>query len=133
VGEQGLALKLDPAAKRFRALDMPYPGTLFGVTGSAGTVVVHGLRGTVLRSADAGRSWQPVATGLQVGLTGNTRTDDGRLVIVSQAGHVLVSSDGGATFATARIERPQPAAAVVAAANGTLVTAGPRGLQLTNH
>jgi photosystem II stability/assembly factor-like uncharacterized protein len=90
---------------------------------------VHGLRGSVLRSADSGRSWQPVTTGLQVGLTGSTRTDDGRMVLVSQAGHVLVSRDAGATFTAVRVDRPLPAAAVAAAASSTLVVAGPRGVQ----
>ena len=52
-GEQGLLLKLDRAAGRFRALEVPYQGTLFGITGNARAVVVHGLRGTLLRSTDA--------------------------------------------------------------------------------
>jgi photosystem II stability/assembly factor-like uncharacterized protein len=129
VGEQGLALKLDRAAGRFRTLELPYNGTLFGVTGSERAVVVHGLRGSVLRSADGGQSWQTVNTGLQVGLTASTRHDDGRLVVVSQAGHVLASTDDGATFVPARVERPVPAAAVAAASNGTLIIAGPRGAQ----
>ncbi|HEU0204742.1 MAG TPA: YCF48-related protein, partial [Burkholderiaceae bacterium] len=44
-GEQGLVLKLERAAGRFRALELPYKGTLFGVTGNPRAVVVHGLRG----------------------------------------------------------------------------------------
>ena len=61
-GEQGLVLKLDRAAGRFLAVEVPYKGTLFGVTGNSRAVVVHGLRGTVLRSSDGGRSWQAVPT-----------------------------------------------------------------------
>jgi photosystem II stability/assembly factor-like uncharacterized protein len=129
VGEQGLALKLDRAAGRFRTLELPYNGTLFGVTGSERAVVVHGLRGSVLRSADGGQSWQTVNTGLQVGLTASTRHDDGRFIIVSQAGHVLASVDDGATFVPVRMERPVPAAAVAASTQGTLIIAGPRGAQ----
>jgi photosystem II stability/assembly factor-like uncharacterized protein len=128
VGEQGTALKLDRGAGRFRALDMPYKGTLFGITGRDGAIVVHGLRGSVLRSTDGGRTWQTVNTALQVGITGSTRTDDGRLVLVSQAGHVLVSRDDGATFTPARVDRPMPAAAVAQAASSALVVAGPRGV-----
>jgi photosystem II stability/assembly factor-like uncharacterized protein len=131
-GEQGLVLKLDRAAGRFRALEMPYKGTLFGVTGTARAVIVHGLRGTVLRSADAGRTWQPVETGVPVGLTGSSVGADGRIVIVSQAGHVLTSRDDGATFKQAQLERPVPAAAVVGAAQDSIVVAGPRGAQLQN-
>jgi len=129
VGEQGLVLKLDRDAGRFRALDLPYNGTLFGITGNERVIVVHGLRGSVLRSTDGGRSWQTVSTGLQVGLTASARTADGRLLLVSQAGHVLVSRDDGATFVAAPLQRPAPAAAVVATASSTVVIGGPRGLQ----
>ncbi|MBL8319904.1 MAG: glycosyl hydrolase [Burkholderiaceae bacterium] len=128
-GEQGLALRLDRASSRFTALTLPYPGTLFGLVGKERTVLAHGLRGNIVRSIDGGASWMPVATGVGVGLTASTVDERGRLVIVSQAGHVLVSSDDGASFAPARVERPFPAAAVVSGGAGTLIVAGPRGVQ----
>jgi photosystem II stability/assembly factor-like uncharacterized protein len=126
VGEQGLALRLDRAAGRFRALEMPYKGTLFGVTGSERAVLAHGLRGTVLRSADSGRSWQRVETGLQVGLTGSAAAD-GRILVVSQAGHLLESRDDGASFRPVPMKGASPAAAV-ALAGEAVVIGGPRGL-----
>jgi photosystem II stability/assembly factor-like uncharacterized protein len=128
VGEQGLMLKLDRAAARLRPLELPYKGTLFGVIGNQRALVVHGLRGTVLRSTDQGRSWQTVPTGLQVGLTASTVDANGRFVIVSQAGHVLVSSDDGATFKLAKVQSPLPAAAVLATGSDSVVVGGPRGL-----
>ena len=128
-GEQGLVLKLDRAAGRFLPLEVPYKGTLFGVTGNSRAVVVHGLRGTVLRSRDGGRSWQAVPTNLQVGLTASTVDADNRILIVSQSGHVLASSDDGASFKAVRIERPVPAAAVLALGRDAVVVAGPRGVQ----
>ncbi len=130
-GEQGLLLKHDAAADRFRRVELPYQGTLFGVIGTPRAVLVHGLRGTVLRSIDGGRSWQSINTGLQVGLTASTVDATGRIFIVSQAGHVLVSKDDGASFQPAKLERPLPAAAVAARA-GALVVAGPRGVQPLN-
>jgi len=129
VGEQGLALRLDRDSGRFEKLQLPYQGTLFGVIGDARSVVAFGLRGTVLRSTDRGASWQTIATGLQVGMTGGTVGTDGRYVIVSQAGHVLASDDAGATFALQPVAQPMPAAAVVAANGGALVVAGPRGVR----
>jgi photosystem II stability/assembly factor-like uncharacterized protein len=129
VGEQGLALKLDRGTARFRALELPYKGTLFGVVGGPRSIIAHGLRGTVLRSVDGGDTWQQVPTGLQIGLTASARDEDGRIVVVSQAGHLLTSRDDGATFTPATVERPTPAAAVIAAAKGALVIAGPRGAQ----
>ena len=128
VGEQGLALRLDHDTGRFERLQLPYQGTLFGVIGDARSVVVFGLRGTVLRSVDRGASWQTIATSLQVGMTGGTVGADGRFVIVSQAGHVLASDDAGESFSLQPVSQPLPAAAVVAANGGTLVVAGPRGV-----
>ncbi len=129
VGEQGTALKLDKASGRFKALELPYKGTLFGVIGRDGVVVAFGLRGTVLRSTDAGATWQTVPTGLAVGLTAGTIDEQGQLVIVSQSGQMIISSDNGASFKPVKIDRPQSAAAVIAANRGTLVLAGPRGVQ----
>ena len=126
-GEQGLLLKHD--GSRFAALTTPYPGTLFGVIGNERAVVAHGLRGNVVRSTDGGRNWAAVPTGLSVGLVASTLDDKGRIVLVSQAGQVLASSDDGASFAPMKTERAQPAAAVIATGTGQLVLAGPRGVQ----
>lgn len=128
-GEQGLLLKLAQGDTTFRALELPYKGTLFGVTGSGQTLVAHGLRGTVLRSTDGGHQWQQVPTGLQVGLTASTRDSGGRLVIVSQAGHILASRDDGASFKPVPVTGALPAAAVTVTTQGTLIVAGPRGVQ----
>jgi photosystem II stability/assembly factor-like uncharacterized protein len=127
-GEQGLLLKLDRASDRFRALELPYKGTLFGITGTPRALLVHGLRGTLLRSTDAGRSWQPVNTGLQVGLTASSTDAQGRIVIVSQAGHVLLGRDDSASFALAKVDKPVPAAAVALTGASAIVVGGPRGL-----
>jgi photosystem II stability/assembly factor-like uncharacterized protein len=128
-GEQGLVLKLERDSGRLAALTTPYPGTLFGLLGNERAVLAHGLRGNVVRSTDGGRHWTAVPTGVGVGLTASTVDERGRFVIVSQAGHVLVSRDDGASFAPVKVERPLPAAAVVGAAGGALVVAGPRGVQ----
>lgn len=128
-GEQGTALKLDRNGDRFAALTLPYKGTLFGLVGKQGVVLAHGLRGNVVRSTDGGANWTRVAVDVGVGLTASTLDERGRLIIVSQAGHVLVSGDDGASFSAARVERPIPAAAVVSAGARALIVAGPRGVQ----
>jgi photosystem II stability/assembly factor-like uncharacterized protein len=128
-GEQGLLLKLDRASNRFVAVPLPYQGTLFGVTGTANAVIVHGLRGNVLRSTDAGASWQTVPTNVQVGITASATDAGGRILLASQAGHLFVSSDDGARFAPVSVARPFPAAAVLGAAGGRVLVAGPRGVQ----
>ena len=44
-------------------------------------------------------------------------------------GFGFVSRDDGATFALTPLQRPVPAAAVVATASSAIVVGGPRGLQ----
>lgn len=127
-GEQGLMLRLDRDSGRFVALALPYQGTLFGLAGDDRALIAHGLRGHVVRSTDGGRSWALVPTGVGVGLTASMLDERGRFVLVSQAGHVLVSSDAGASFVARRVERPLPAAAVASAGPGLLALAGPRGV-----
>jgi photosystem II stability/assembly factor-like uncharacterized protein len=130
VGEQGLVLRLDAAAQRFKAVPVDYQGTFFGVVGKPGVVLVHGLRGNVFRSLDGGGSWQRVDTGLQASLTGSAVTADGRIVLVSQAGHVLVSRDDGASFRKLAVEQPRPATAVTPSVDDALALAGLRGLRV---
>ncbi|HET9206289.1 MAG TPA: YCF48-related protein [Burkholderiaceae bacterium] len=127
-GEQGLLLRLDRSSGRFAALNIPYPGTLFGVLGHERVVLAFGLRGHVVRSTDRGRTWQAASTGVPVGLTAGTLDGRGRIVLVSQAGHVLASADDGASFVPLKTARTLPAAAVAHAGAGTLVLGGPRGL-----
>ncbi len=122
-GEQGLVLKLDLATRRFRALPIPHGGgTFFGVTGDRATVLAYGLRGQAIRSGDCGAHWRKVGVPVDASLTGATVMRDGRIVIVTQAGHVLVSADDGESFQLAKVERTLPASSVAAyGANGVVL------------
>lgn len=126
-GEQGLVLKLDSESGRFAALETPYKGTYFGVTGDDDGVVVFGLRGHAFRSSDGGKSWSKVDTGLQDGLTAAASLGE-RMVLVSQSGNVLVSNDAGQSFSQVKVERAAPASAVVGLGQDAVVIAGPRGV-----
>ena len=79
-------------------------------------------------AAAAGRA-SPPACG--VGLTASTLDERGRFVIVSQAGHVLASSDDGAQLrpADARARRSRPPRCVGAGPVACSSLAGPRGVQ----
>ena len=130
VGEQGLVLRLDPASRRFVATPTPYNGTFFGITGTPGAVLVFGLRGNAFRSVDGGVSWSKVELGLPLSITASTVTADGRIILLSQAGHVLVSVDDGASFKLQPQNGLTPVAAAQVSNAGTLVLAGVRGLRL---
>ena len=128
--EQGTVFKLDSKSGRFKAIKTPYAGTFFGITGKPGAVVAFGMRGNAFVSRNAGANWQKVETGVPVGLTGGAVTDDGRIVLVSQGGHLLVSNDNGSSFSQIKIEQPTPAAAVTTFDRNTLALAGPRGVKV---
>lgn len=133
-GEHGLLLKKNKGSERFVALTTPYQGSYFGLLGSnsgnSSAIIVYGLRGNAYRSTDQGKTWQKSETGLPLGLTAATLLPDGRLALLSQAGHVLISSDEGASFYLYKQAKPGPAFSVAAAGNQTLIIGGVRGLRL---
>ncbi|MRR17350.1 MAG: glycosyl hydrolase [Deltaproteobacteria bacterium] len=129
-GERGLVLKFDQKAGSFRALETPYKGTYFGMTGKPGNVVVFGMRGNVFLSTNDGSTWKKAATKLEVGLNGGTVTADGRIVLVGQSGHILISDDDGKNFNLMKMDKPIPASDVAVVNKDNLVLAGVLGLKL---
>jgi photosystem II stability/assembly factor-like uncharacterized protein len=130
VGEQGLVMKMKKGGQGFSAIETPYRGSFFGLAGGSGGLVVFGLRGNALHSSDAGRSWKKVDTGVPVGLVAAITLPDARIAMVSLAGHVLLSSDGGLSFTRLLGTTAGPVSALVATDNGALVLGGQRGVRL---
>lgn len=129
-GEQGSVYRLDRKERRFVAPEPPYFGTFFGLVGKPGNVVAFGMRGSVYSSQDNGESWNKIETGILAGLTDADVADDGRIILVSQLGHVLVSHGDGQHFKQLNIERPFSANAVVALENGRAVLVGRGGVRI---
>ena len=129
-GERGLLLKLDRAGRRFRAVPVPYAGSLFGVEGDGGAVLAYGLRGNAFRTTDGGASWLPVPTGVDVALTGAAVVPGGRIALVAQDGHVLLSEDGGSSFRPAATGGTLPASAAASAGADALVIVGAAGARV---
>ncbi|WP_449431934.1 WD40/YVTN/BNR-like repeat-containing protein [Pseudomonas putida] len=126
-GEQGLLLKWNEAEQRFAAVQTLYHGTYFGVVGKPGEVVVYGLRGNVLRSADGGASWSMMQTDMQANITAATIDLQGRYRLFSQAGHTLTSQPGSTRLQwSPQADQPSVVGAAVAA-DGSLVVVGSRG------
>ncbi len=123
-GEQGLLLKFDSATQRFVDFPQPYNGTLFGVTGNKKVILVYGLSGNAYRTIDDGAHWEKVETGVKAGLTSGFVGDDGMVVLVSQAGHVLLSANDGASFKRLKIEQPTPIFATIETGEQTVALAG---------
>lgn len=128
VGELGLVLRLDRASGQFRALATPYHGSFFGVLANPGLVLAYGMRGNAYRSRDQGATWEAVATGSQSSLTGSTVLADGRPMLCSQGGELLLGDAEARQFQ--RLPSPAPMSYTGLAASGTtLVVTGLRGVR----
>ena len=129
VGELGLALRLDPATGRFVAMSTPYEGSYFGLLARPGLVLAYGLRGTAYRSLDGGATWEAAQTGTTSSITAGQALADGRLLLSTQAGDVLVSHDDGASFHRMTVKAPMSYAGL-AASSDVLVLSGLRGVRV---
>lgn len=133
VGEQGKvwSLNLSASDNVLKSVPTPYAGTLFGVlVTSNSTVLAYGMRGSLYRSVDAGKSWAQVASGTQAGITSATRLDDGRVVLTDQGGGLAVSRDDGQSFARVRVQSPTPFFSVAPGAAGSVILGGALGLNI---
>lgn len=129
VGELGLALRLDPATGRFSKLQTPYEGSYFGVLTRPGLVLAYGLRGTAYRSVDDGQNWEPVVTGTTASITAGQVMPDGRLLLCSMSGEVLLSDDDGAHFRPLPLKAAMPCTGI-ALSGDSLVLSGLRGVRV---
>ena len=68
------------------------------VSSSAGTLLIAGEAGTLLRSIDNGENWQRVAAPYEGSYFGAVATSDGSLLIFGLRGNVYRSTDEGETW-----------------------------------
>lgn len=130
-GESGLVMKLDADAQRFRALQTPYGGSYFGVVGTKTSVLVFGLRGTVYRSDDAGKTWVKVEAGLPGSVVAAERSSSDAVLLADIGGHVVASEDGGRTFKPVALKQPMPLTGFTDAGARRFAIVGPRGVAIT--
>ena len=132
VGEQGLIRRWDRPSERFVVVSSPYKGSFFGILGRDAVLIAYGMRGNVLRSVDAGQTWNAVRSNAADGITGGAFLDDGRVVLVTQGGQLLLSKDGGESFANTKVHRRMPYFGVAPAARNTVVVVGAGGVAVEN-
>lgn len=136
-GEQGMLLHGNSGSGRFELVDTPYEGTWFGTLGQDDFLLLFGLRGNAYVSHDAGRNWSKAITGSDSTITAGTRLGDGRVVLVTQAGEVLLSEDTRAErFSPVAVDRAVPLYGVAPASGSAVVAVGAGGvlqIQLLRH
>ncbi|MBV1787405.1 hypothetical protein KQ940_04985 [Marinobacterium sp. D7] len=127
-GEQGALMRSTDGGQYFEEIESPYDGSYFGIIAEAdGAFVAYGLRGNAFRSVDGGDSWSELDTGQGETLTAATNLSDGRLLLTSQAGGVLVDRDGQ-PFKRLPDLPPLPLSGVVQAADGAPVVSSLAGV-----
>jgi photosystem II stability/assembly factor-like uncharacterized protein len=125
--EQGTVFRLAQGGTRFEALATGYRGSFFGVTGNGDVLLAYGMGGVAYRSADQGRNWEKVETGLRGGINAAAVLPDGRIVLATQDGKLLVGGAGFERFTNLPLTGGALFAGVTAAAPGTVLAVGIRG------
>ncbi|MCI3945865.1 BNR domain-containing protein [Pseudomonas syringae] len=129
-GEQGVLLESTDAGEHFQRLQSPYEGSFFALQLDAGGApLLAGLRGNAWRSNGQAPGWQRLDTDAQSALVGIVTLSDGRTVLAEQNGRLLQVDDAAARLRVLSQAEGFPVAAVVQAADGALVVAGPRGVK----
>lgn len=129
-GESGSVWRWDEPTGRFILVKTPYNGSLFGLVLTERAVLAFGMRGSLFRTLDRGATWEKIATGIRGGIVAGDVRPNGEIVLVSQSGEILSSSDNGATFRPVPKERPTPVAGLITFSNGGYATVGPTGAHI---
>jgi photosystem II stability/assembly factor-like uncharacterized protein len=112
-------------------LDNPDNFHLYGIArSSAGTLVVAGEAGTLLRSLDNGNTWERVAMPYTGSFFGAVATPDGSLLVFGLRGNVFRSSDEGATWTSVDTGDERTLMCGTTGGNGAIVLAGAAGVVL---
>lgn len=130
-GEQGMVWRLDAATQRFLPIPTPYKGTLFGLVAvDADNLLVFGMRGSLFRSGDQGRTWSRVPTSSAAGMTAGTTLPDGSVLLVNQAGGLEISHDKGQTFSAVKAGEPMSYYGVAPVGEGRVGLVGAEGVRI---
>jgi photosystem II stability/assembly factor-like uncharacterized protein len=130
-GEQGMVWRLDAASQRFVPIPTPYKGTLFGLVAvDADNLLVFGMRGSLFRSGDQGRSWARVATSSAAGMTAGTTLPDGSVLLVNQAGGLEISHDKGQTLQPIKASQPMSYYGVTPVGGSRVGLVGAEGVRI---
>ena len=93
-GEAGFSYRSVDAGQTWDTIEMPYPGSMFGITQAGDCLMVFGLRGHAQESCDGGMSWVELDTGTVNSLSGASLSGGGG-IRVGNSGTVLEREDDG--------------------------------------
>ena len=119
-GEAGFSYRSLDGGATWETLEMPYPGSMFGIIARAnGCIVQFGLRGHIQESCDFGDSWTGPASGTLSTISAALPTADG-LILVGNSGLVLIEDEAG-NFTSVYHSSGVDFASVIAVGDGYLL------------
>ncbi|HEX2720002.1 MAG TPA: YCF48-related protein [Candidatus Deferrimicrobium sp.] len=125
--EQGMILK-SYDGENWAYISTGYKGSFWtGIVLNNGTLLVGGLRGTIYRSADDGRSWREAKSEFKSSITDFAEAG-GKVYAVGLDGVFLESDDGGAAFKGSQREDRLPFTAISVNSVGKLVKFSKQGV-----
>lgn len=127
--ERGVVFKLDPQAQRFKRVETGYSGSFFSIKATPTTLIAAGLRGTAFKSLDGGATWQPLLTGINVALSDVQSLPDGRFLLASVDGKVVISDAGVRNFKPLAVSRPGRFTCLAGFNNGKAISVGFSGVR----
>jgi len=133
-GEAGVLFRSSDDGETWEAVDSPYEGSFFGISGTEAhnVAIAFGLRGNLFRSEDGGLTWDSIDSGTENSLMAAGFGGAGKVSVVGNSGSVLFSRDGGRTFSE-RIRKNRLGNASVVYVDGSkMVMVGESGINLTN-
>ena len=127
-GEAGTLARTTDFPAELTASAAPYTGSFFGLVAAPnGGVIAYGLRGHAVASTDAGRTWSAIDTGITASINAGVLLADGRILLGTDTGDILVSQDSGTSFRALPGALPEPIAGL-AETTGGFVAVGARGI-----
>lgn len=99
---------------------------------SAGTLIMAGEAGTLLRSLDGGDEWQRIDAGYSGSFFGAVAASDGGLLVFGLRGNVFRSLDEGASWSPVDTGDRRSLMCGTAADDGTVILAGSAGAVLSS-
>lgn len=92
-GEAGYGFVSADRGETWEAIELPYPGSMFGVIALQNEVLMFGLRGHVLSSQDQGVSWQMIPNKNLSSLFGGDKINENSAMFVGANGARIVYSN----------------------------------------
>lgn len=93
-GEAGISYYSNDGGDSWTAVDMPYPGSMFGAIAVGPCVLAFGLRGHIQESCDDGVDWEEMDTPVQYSLAGAAYRD-GVTLLAGNSGQILILREDG--------------------------------------